>query len=72
MSDLNDAIEQAAQKPKKAEIDGRSAEAHPLPDQIAADKYLKGQAAVAGGRSGWAATRPARVVLPGSIGPCSE
>lgn len=69
MADLNDAIEGSAKKPRKAEIDGKSAEAHSLPDQIAADKYLKGQAALAGGRSGWGATRPARLVPPGTVGP---
>lgn len=41
MADLSDTIETAAGKPKSAEADGRKAEAHPLPDQVEADKYLK-------------------------------
>lgn len=31
---------------KSAEIDGNSATAHSLPDQIAADKYIKSQSAL--------------------------
>ncbi len=38
--DLKDAIKESAQGPKKASGDGVSAEQHPLPDQIEADKYL--------------------------------
>lgn len=66
--DLSDTIAGAAQAPSEAAIDGMTTKAHPIPDVIAADKYLKGEAALASGRSGWGATRPARVVPPGSIG----
>lgn len=40
------AIEQNAQGPKKAQGDAGSVEQHPLPDQIAADRYLASKRAV--------------------------
>ena len=40
MADLTSAIETNAQGPAKASGDSGSMEQHPLPDQIAADKYL--------------------------------
>jgi hypothetical protein len=40
------AIEQNAQGPKKAQGDAGSVEQHPLPDQIAADRYLASKQAV--------------------------
>lgn len=41
MSDITDAIETNAGKPKKAAVDGQSVEQHTLPEQIEADKYLR-------------------------------
>lgn len=41
MPDLSEQIEDAAGNPKKVQSDAGSAEAHPLPDLIAADRYLK-------------------------------
>jgi hypothetical protein len=38
-------ISSAAEGPKSVEADGVKVEAHPLPDQIAADKYLAQKAA---------------------------
>lgn len=38
--DLESAIEENAKGPAKASGDAGSVEQHPLPDQIAADKYL--------------------------------
>jgi hypothetical protein len=38
--ELKDAIEQNAKGPAKATGDSGSMEQHPLPDQIAADRYL--------------------------------
>lgn len=47
MSDeLDDAIEQAAQDPKRAKGDMGEVEAHPLGDQVEAAKYLAGKAEV--------------------------
>ncbi len=69
--DLTDSIEESAQQPAKVVSDGLEVDAQPLPDQIAADRYLKEQAALKGGVSGWGCTRPARVVPPGSVGPRS-
>lgn len=41
MTDVSDAIESSAQGPKSASVDGQSATAHSLPEQIAADEYLR-------------------------------
>ncbi len=46
MAGLKDEIEAAGGKPRAAAADGHSAESHPLPDLIAADRHLQGQAAV--------------------------
>jgi hypothetical protein len=43
--DVSDAISQNAQGPARAQGDAGSVEQHPLPDQIAADKYLASKAA---------------------------
>lgn len=45
MSDLSDSIETNAQAPKKVSNDTGSAEQHPLPDQIEADRYLNSKQA---------------------------
>lgn len=46
MSDeLDDAIQENAQGPAKATGDSGSVEQHPLPDQIAADRYLQSKKA---------------------------
>lgn len=45
VSDLSDNIQTNAGGPKKASRDGESAEQHSLPDQIAADKYLRSREA---------------------------
>ncbi len=47
MSDLSETIQEAAAQPRRATVDGRSAEAHPLPDQIEADRYLESKRAMA-------------------------
>jgi hypothetical protein len=43
--DLTDAIEAAAKNPQRVRTDAGEVEAHPLPDQIEADKYVKAKAA---------------------------
>lgn len=66
MPDLTDDIEAAAAEPLSASVDGQQAAAHPLPDLIAADKYLKGATALTGEngnggqKSGWRNLRMAR------------
>ena len=45
MADLTSEIETAGGKPRAASADGHSAESHPLPDLIAADRHLQGQTA---------------------------
>lgn len=60
-----DTIAQAATEPASASVDGQSAAAVPIPDQIAAARYkaaqdaLSGTNASGGKKSGWGATRPA-------------
>ena len=44
--DLADSIRQNAQGPARVQGDAGSVEQHSLADQIAADKYLSGKAAV--------------------------
>lgn len=45
MAELSDSIKDNAQGPAKASGDSGSVEQHPLPDQIAADRYLSAKAA---------------------------
>ena len=64
--DLTDLIEAEAALPKKSESDGQSAEARPLTELIAADKYLKSKDAAARG-SAWGRIKMARAVPPGGV-----
>ena len=63
--DLKDTIEQNAQGPRQATVDGVNVQQHSLLDQIAADKYLAAKKA--------AATNPAKaftrvkIVPPGAV-----
>lgn len=43
--DISESIESAAKSPKRVRTDAGEVEAHPLPDQIEADKYLASKAA---------------------------
>lgn len=43
--EIDNTIQQNAQGPAKAGADGVTVEQHPLPDQIAADKYLESKKA---------------------------
>ena len=49
--DLADKIDTSAQGPRRVRTDAGEVEAHPLPDQIEADKYLRAKAAADGGSS---------------------
>ena len=49
MTEVSDAIAESAAGPKKMEADGVVVEQHNLKDQIAADRYARGNAAVASG-----------------------
>ena len=66
-----DLIAEAATAPASASVDGQSATAVPVDQQIAADVYAKsattasGANANGGARTGWGALRPARAILPG-------
>jgi len=62
--DLADTIKQNAQGPESAEADGVKVRQHPLPDQIAADKYLAGKAATANPAKAF--TR-VKIVPPGTV-----
>ena len=68
-----DKIAEAANAPASATVDGRTAAAHPIPDQIAADQYRAANEAAAetnargGARSAWNMTRPAKAIPPGAV-----
>lgn len=61
---LEEAIKENAAGPSKASGDSGSMEQHPLPDQIAADKYLANKKAMASPTFG---LRRARIVPPGAV-----
>ena len=67
--DLTDTIQTSAEGPAKVVSDGLEVDSQPIPDLIEADRYLKGEAAMKGGGSGWNCLRPARVVPPAAVGP---
>ena len=68
----DDDLAQSALEPESASVDGQSAKSHPLPDQIAARRYLAGGSALdgtsadGGPRSAFGCLRPAKVVPPGA------
>lgn len=59
-----DAIDAALSKPKSVEVDGRKAEAHPIPDMIAADQYLRKRCVQ---RSGGLGLKLLQVKPPGAV-----
>lgn len=61
--DLEQTIRDNAAGPSKTAIDGESVEQHPLPDQIAADRYLRSQQATRSKNLGLKFTK---VVPPGA------
>jgi hypothetical protein len=62
--DLASAIRENAEGPQSASGDAGSMQQHPLPDQIAADKYLASKNAMA--RKGLGLTR-VKIVPPGTV-----
>jgi hypothetical protein len=62
MADLTDEIEENAAAPKRVAIDGVSVDEHSLPDQIDADRYLKGQTAASKPHAG---LRFVKLIPPG-------
>ncbi|MCE5280328.1 MAG: hypothetical protein ABFD92_07800 [Planctomycetaceae bacterium] len=66
MSDeLTIAIEQSAQGPKQASVDGVSTQQHSLIEQIEADKYLAGKEAAS--RNPAKAFTRVKIVPPGTV-----
>ena len=61
--ELEDAIKENAAGSESAEVDGVRVRQHPLRDQIEADKYLAGKAAMANPA---AALRRVKLVNPGT------
>jgi hypothetical protein len=66
-----DSIAEAAASPASASVDGQSASAHSIEDQIKAAEYLKQQEAIDSGaneqggkKSGWRGVRAARPIFP--------
>jgi len=62
--DLASAIRESAEGPRSASGDSGSMQQHPLPDQIAADKYLASKNAMA--RKGLGLTR-VKIIPPGTV-----
>jgi len=62
-SDLEDQIRESAKQPSKASGDAGSVEQQPLPDQIAADRYLAAKKAA---KAKNAAIRIVKLVPPGA------
>lgn len=74
MPDLTpESIAEAATQPASASVDGQSAAAVPIPDQIAAAKYKAAADALnalndnGGPRSGWSRLRTARARSNGAV-----
>ncbi|MCA9287803.1 MAG: hypothetical protein KDA05_04415 [Phycisphaerales bacterium] len=63
--ELDQAIRDSAAGPRRAQGDSGSVEQHPLPDQIAADRYLASKQAAAKPAR---ALRLTRLVPPGAEG----
>jgi len=63
--EVENAIRQNAQGPESAEVDGVKVKQHPLPDQIAADKYLAGKDAAQ--RNPAKAFTRVKIVPPGTV-----
>lgn len=67
-----DAVDQALTDPASFETDGLAAAAQPIPDVMAGANRQAGKQALAppnrrgGLRSAWGATRPAKVIPPGT------
>ena len=62
---LADAIDAAARAPKKVQEGETSIEQHPLPDQVAADRYLRAREGL---RNGGLGIYYKRFVPPGAVG----
>ena len=65
VDDIENSIRQSAQGPESAEADGVKVKQHPLPDQIAADKYLAGKEAAQ--RNPARAFARVKIVPPGTV-----
>ena len=65
--DLEQSIRENAQAPAKASGDMGSMQQHPLPDQIAADRYLTAKKATRARHQG---LRLTKLVPPGAVSPC--
>ena len=63
--DLESTIDQNATGPKQVTADGVTVQQHPLPDQIAADKYLAGKRAVS--KNPAKAFTRVKIVPPGTV-----
>jgi hypothetical protein len=71
--DLSETIDQVANEPAAATVDGQSVENQPIPDLIQLERHKAAKAAVAGTNarggpvSGWRGLRPARAIPPGGV-----
>lgn len=60
---ISEAIDENARGPKRVQVGNESVEAHPIQDQIAADRYAKGQSAAAKNHFG---IRFGQIIPPGA------
>jgi hypothetical protein len=60
---LENTIREAARQPAEASVDGQTVKQQPLPDQIAADRYLASKDAAKRGLG----VRMTKVVPPGAV-----
>src|SRR5262245_32604552 len=70
VDDLEEAIVTKAQKPAKVSTQAGSVEQHPLPDQIAADRYARAKLAADGGPFG--GIRLGKIAPPGAVSKNNE
>jgi len=64
MADLEEILADNATKPQTVSVDGMTATQHPLPDQIAADRYLQGKQAQ---KKKWKGLLLQKIQFPGTI-----
>lgn len=69
MADLTSNIEDAGAAPKRAKTEAGEFEAHPLPDLIAGDKYLR---AITAGSKKHRGLRFNRLVPPAAVGKSTD
>lgn len=60
---ISEAIDENARGPKRVQVGNQSVEAHPIQDQIAADRYAKGESGTSRNHMG---LRFMKIIPPGA------